>query len=149
MNVEAGVKGFVSVPLEERFWAKVERGADDECWNWTGTTTGTGWPRGMLWVNGRNQLAPRISWQLHHGEIPEGLLVCHHCDNGLCVNPSHLFVGTQSDNMQDASRKGRLNGPRKTRCVRGHEYTAENTWIDKHGDRYCKACWKARRKERQ
>lgn len=53
--------------------------------------------------------ANRASWMIHYGPIPEGMLVCHHCDNPACVNPNHIFLGTQKDNMKDMIRKGRAN----------------------------------------
>lgn len=61
---------------------------------------------------GRNILAHRLAWQMFRGPIPEGLGVLHSCDNPCCVNPDHLFVGDQADNMEDMSRKGRWGPPR-------------------------------------
>ena len=93
-------------PLADRFWARVEKG--ENCWEWTGATA-VGY--GYLGLGRREDGiagAHRISWQLHYGEIPPGMDVCHHCDNRKCVRPDHLFLGTRRQNMQDASRKGRL-----------------------------------------
>jgi hypothetical protein len=93
--------------LEERFWSKVD--TSGECWEWTGTNAGQGY--GQIRHNKQKYLAHRLSWQIHHGPIPEGLLVCHHCDNPPCVNPDHLFLGTVRENYLDAFRKGRTKQP--------------------------------------
>lgn len=90
-------------PLRVRFWSKVKK--SDQCWEWQGANVPKGY--GIIGKNGRNQYAHRVSWELHKGIIPKGLLVCHHCDNPKCVRPDHLFVGTHQDNLRDMSRKGR------------------------------------------
>lgn len=90
---------------EVRFWSRVTKGAD--CWLWTGYKL-RGY--GAFWVARRFYYAHRYSWQLHNGDIPGGLCVLHNCpggDNPLCVNPAHLFLGTNRDNVADRDQKGR------------------------------------------
>ena len=96
-------------PLAERFWAYVHRGEPDACWLWSSTTSGNGYGQIRIADGGprRYLLAHRVSWEMHHGPIPDGLLVCHHCDVRACCNPAHLFLGTQSDNIRDMVAKGR------------------------------------------
>lgn len=94
--------------LEERFADKVDRRGPDECWEWQGSRYPNGY--GQFGAGGTHTGAHRASWELAHGPIPEGLFVLHHCDNPPCVNPAHLFLGTQTDNLRDAARKGRLTG---------------------------------------
>lgn len=90
--------------LEERFWSRVDRRADDECWPWTGANC-NGY--GVISMDDRNVRATRVSYLLHFGPFDESLIMCHHCDNPACVNPRHLFLGSHSDNMRDMHRKNR------------------------------------------
>lgn len=91
------------VPLADRFWVKVEKTAD--CWLWCGAPGGEGY--GCIRIAGHAVRAHRVAWELTNGPIPDGLWVLHRCDNRKCVNPAHLFLGTQSDNMRDMHNKGR------------------------------------------
>lgn len=103
----------------DRFWSKVNK--TDACWLWTGAVSGRlkygSFANGRVNRNGRMVAWPlaahRVAWLLTHGFLPEGQSVLHHCDVPRCVNPSHLFLGTQSHNMRDASAKGHLSQPRK------------------------------------
>lgn len=90
---------------EDRFWAKVVK-ADEGCWGWSGRVGRHNVPT-IQWRGNRNVPAARVSWQLHNGAIPDGLFVCHRCDNPPCTNPAHLFLGTHADNMRDMAQKGR------------------------------------------
>jgi len=98
--------------LERRFHVKYAKQPNDGCWLWTGSKHTTGY--GGIRFRGRMWGAHRVSWTLYRGEIPEGLSVCHTCDNPLCVNPDHLFLGNQKDNMLDARNKGRLQNMKGT-----------------------------------
>lgn len=77
------------------------------CWEWSGTRNDAGY--GRLWINGRSEQAHRVAFRMAKGEIPEGMLVCHKCDNPPCIRPKHLFIGTYKDNLDDMMRKGRGN----------------------------------------
>lgn len=126
--------------VKDRFWAKVR--VAPGCWEWAAAKNGKGYGRIYAW--GKQQSAHRVSYALAYGPIPLGLFVLHHCDNPGCVNPNHLFLGTQKDNIHDMLRKGRHFEQRKTHCPRGHEYTPDNITPNTNGNRACKECARVR-----
>lgn len=95
---------------KERFMKKVRLpDTGDGCWIWTAYCVKINEKdaRGQFFMGNKLLLAYRASWMIFRGEIPHGMHVCHRCDNGICVNPDHLFLGTQKDNMRDMVAKGR------------------------------------------
>jgi hypothetical protein len=107
---------------ESRFWAKVRKGADGECWLWTGSLWGGGY--GQFWDGADTVPAHVYSFKLSGQDLPRGLLVCHRCDVRNCVNPDHLFAGTYGDNNRDTRDKGRRFQP---------DVSGENNGRYKHG----------------
>jgi len=91
--------------VPEDFWARVNRAGDDECWLWLGKAKVRGY--GRISFQGRRWLTHRLSYTLTYGPIPDGLDALHTCDNRPCVNPHHLFLGTDIDNAHDCVAKGR------------------------------------------
>ena len=94
---------YERLSLEDRFWSKVNK--NKSCWEWIGAKFSSGY--GVIRVSGKSKRSHRVSYELNVGPIPEGMSVLHKCDNPVCVNPVHLFVGTQQDNMKDRGDKGR------------------------------------------
>jgi len=111
---------------EERFWKRViKRGAED-CWEWTGAKSTAGY--GQLRMYGQAFYAHRLIWEWTYGSIPDGIEVCHACDNPECVNPAHLFLGSHADNIVDMHTKGRW---RSKRGIRGEANgNSKLTWPD-------------------
>lgn len=105
-------------PIIERFWRYVQK--TETCWLWVGVKSSDGY--GSMGIDGKQVGTHRVSWELHNGPIPDGKRVLHNCpggDNPTCVNPAHLFLGTQKDNVQDCIRKRRRaehRGTHKGRC---------------------------------
>lgn len=129
--------------LAERFWAKVQKGAPDECWHWTGAKRRGGY--GAFWVdsNRRAAIAHRVAYQLLVGPIPEGLTLDHLCRVTSCVNPAHLDPCTAGENARRSPNAPYNVRARQTHCKRGHEFSPANTRIH-HGRRECRACEQAR-----
>lgn len=95
----------------ERFWSKVVIAGEDDCWLWTASCKPAGYGQ-LSFGNSRVAYAHRVAYIITNGSIPDGLFVCHQCDNRRCVNPKHLFLGTNADNVRDMDRKGRrVNTP--------------------------------------
>ncbi len=113
--------------IGEWFWQRVQ--ITDHCWLWTGAHITSGY--GHFEVNGHHYLAHRTAWELAHGPIPAGLIVCHRCDNPTCVRPDHLFIGTQSDNIHDMITKGRAGSTQHPeRLAHGKDH-----WTNQHPEK--------------
>ncbi len=95
------------IPIHIRFWDYAQPTENNSCWNWAGPKDSHGY--GFLAFKARNRKAHRISYEMRFGPIPDGLNICHICDNPSCVNPAHLFAATQGENARDMARKGRIN----------------------------------------
>jgi len=133
---------MISLKARHRFIKNIEiLPGHNECHIYKGTIQANGY--GTIIVQGKHYPAHRLAYQLFIGPIPPGKFVLHHCDVRCCVNTAHLFVGTHTDNMQDAARKNRIDTKndhqKKTHCPNGHEYRGNNLLFYK-GWRYCRAC---------
>jgi hypothetical protein len=123
---------------EEMFWSRINK--TETCWLWAGST----WDKdgyGLFRFQGKNWRATRLSWTLCCGPIPKGLVVCHQCDTPACVRPSHLFLETQAENIEDRNRKGRARVPfiRPVRTAVSRRTTEASFWS--HVTKIPEGCW--------
>jgi hypothetical protein len=127
------------LPADHRFWSFVSIRTDQECWPWKGLLSGRH-KRAYYWDAETKKQVIAARFVLGN---PAGL-VCHSCDNPACVNPAHLFVGTNADNIRDAAAKGRMHGQQFSTCVNGHVLSTDNLKPTKGRNRVCRECAKAR-----
>ncbi len=117
MKIETVTTKF-DLSLEERFWEKVDKKADGECWNWLASKNQEGY--GQFKIDGKMIKAHRVVYELVNGKIENDLFVLHKCDNPMCCNPKHLYLGTQQDNMTDMvnnNRHAKLKGENHGRAI--------------------------------
>jgi hypothetical protein len=115
----------------DRFWKKVIKGKEDECWLWIGVINKGGY--GRISIKEKSILIHRFSYELHKGKIPNGLYVLHSCDNPPCCNPKHLWLGTLSENTQDMWNKNRRKriDEIKYKSTNGYKFSLEE-WSKKY-----------------
>lgn len=129
--------------LSERLAARVNKTAS--CWIWNGCKGKDGY--GAITYRQKYMSAHRAAYIVANGLIPDGMFVCHHCDNKLCVRPDHLFVGTPQDNVLDCVKKGRHSKQKNKTCPRGHSFSGRNLRYTKLGHRICVTCHLAKSNE--
>lgn len=135
--------------IRERLLAGIKK-VPSGCWEWQGSLSKSGYAH--IGINDRTYRAHRISYTEWVGEIPAGMLVCHTCDNRKCINPEHLWLGTNSDNMRDCVSKGRFvvrPKLKRTHCIHGHKFTKKNTYLAPSGGRHCQVCQRDKYKRKR
>lgn len=121
--------------LHERFWSKVERGGDAECWPWIAGGAGG---YGYVWASGRARRAHVVAWESSNGRpVPAGSEIHHRCRQRRCCNPAHLVALTPKEHHAEHAA---------THCKHGHEFTPENTHVRPSGSRLCVQCSRERQR---
>lgn len=123
------------INLVSKFWDRVDQ--EGECWLWMGGKISSGY--GAFHFQGRQILAHRFSYQIANGLIPKGLEIDHLCRVTNCVRPDHLEAVTHKENVRRGIGWSGSHA-RVTHCPRGHEYSADNTYVTPDGERMCRAC---------
>ncbi len=132
------------IPVEERFWAKVDKRGPEGCWLWLGRKESKGY--GQFECKGIFNVAHRFAYELLLGPIPEGLTLDHLCRNRACVNPDHLEPTLHRDNVLRGVNACATNA-RVTHCPEGHPYDLFNTYRMSNGGRACRKCIKEYQRE--
>ncbi len=145
MSIEDNMTAH-NMTVQERFEIKYVKDPSG-CWLWTACTNSSGY--GCFNFEGKWAMAHRVSWELVNGNIKKGMQVLHTCDVPRCVNPSHMFLGTKSDNMKDAVKKKWHNYSKRVRCNNGHilegnSYVRSDCIVE---GRRCKTCHKKNQKK--
>jgi len=104
-----------------RFWNKVEKRGDDECWPWMASLAGKGYGQIRIPGTRKNTYSHRMAYELAHGPLPEGMFACHSCDHPKCCNPKHLFAGTAKANQSDMAKKKRSTWGERNANAKMHE----------------------------
>lgn len=128
--------------MSSGFWQRVDKGAT--CWEWTGGKVGRGY--GAAYVDGVQRPAHRVAYEELRGPVPDGLDLDHLCRNRACVNPDHLEPVSRRVNLLRSPITLTARKAAQVECVNGHEFTPENTAINKNGTRRCRECVRIRQR---
>jgi hypothetical protein len=125
---------------DKDFWEKVDKNGANGCWQWLGSQNGSGYAQ--YWIDGKHLYVHRYAYNHLVGEIPKGMVLDHLCRNRVCVNPAHLEMVTQQENILRGIGKAAKESMAKN-CPQGHPYDEQNT-ILYQGRRYCRECGRTR-----
>lgn len=129
----------------ERFEKKIERVPFSTCWLWIASTMRDGY--GTFFFHKKVMLAHRVAWILYKGELPDDIDVLHKCDVKYCVNPDHLYLGSDPDNATDAVIRKRNFNSAKMECIQGHPLYGANLYVFPNEKRMCRICQLERRRD--